>query len=302
MTSSSLGYLLAEGGRNIKANRQMSMASIGILVACMLLIGASVLFSLNVNAIMGYVEGLNEMVVFVADDADQATVDELDQSLRADRNVNAFTFISKSDALKLQMELMEDAAALLQGLEGDENPLPASFRVTLSDLSELDATVRRLSMLPGVDYISAPTDIATTLVDINHGVSIAGAFIVAILGAVSIIIISNTIKVTVFNRRKEISIMKYVGATDAFIRIPFLVEGIIIGLTSALLAYCFLWISYGYFIDWISQSSSSWLMIVYGQLIPFEDVSLTILAGFTSAGGAFGVLGSLFFVNRYLRV
>ncbi|MEG1874851.1 MAG: permease-like cell division protein FtsX [Angelakisella sp.] len=302
MTSSSLGYLLAEGGRSIKANRQMSIASIGVLVACMLLIGASVLFSLNVTAIMGYVEGMNEMVLFVKDDADQQTVDNLASMLGADSNVKSYTFISKSDALKRQMELMSDAAALLEGLDGAENPMPASFRISLKDLSLLKQTVAQLSEQQGVDYLAAPTDVASTLVDIKHGITIAGVFIVAILGMVSVIIISNTIKVTVFNRRKEISIMKYVGATDAFIRIPFLVEGVIIGLTSAVLAFGFLWAGYEYVLKWMGETSSSWLLIAYNNLVPFQQVALLLFSGFTIAGTAFGVLGSLFFVSKYLRV
>ncbi|MEG1688042.1 MAG: permease-like cell division protein FtsX, partial [Angelakisella sp.] len=296
------GYLLAEGGRSIKANRQMSIASIGVLVACMLLIGASVLFSLNVTAIMGYVEGMNEMVLFVKDDADQQTVDNLASMLGADSNVKSYTFISKSDALKRQMELMSDAAALLEGLDGAENPMPASFRISLKDLSLLKQTVAQLSEQQGVDYLAAPTDVASTLVDIKHGITIAGVFIVAILGMVSVIIISNTIKVTVFNRRKEISIMKYVGATDAFIRIPFLVEGVIIGLTSAVLAFGFLWAGYEYVLKWMGETSSSWLLIAYNNLVPFQQVALLLFSGFTIAGTAFGVLGSLFFVSKYLRV
>ena len=302
MTSSSFGYLLAEGGRNLKANRQMSLASIGVLVACMLLIGASVLFSLNVNAIMGYVESINEMKVFVLDNATQADVDALAAQLNGDDNVASADFISKSDALKRQMELMNDAAGLLEGLEGSENPLPASFVVQLKRLEELTETVERMESYTGVDFISAPTEVAATLVDIKLGVSTAGVFIVAILAMVSVIIIANTIKVTVFNRRKEISIMKYVGATDTFIRIPFLVEGVIIGVTSALLAYGFLWMGYQYIMYWLGQANISWLQTAYAHLVPFSAVCWQILGGFTAAGAAFGILGSLFFVSKYLKV
>ncbi|MEG2074832.1 MAG: FtsX-like permease family protein, partial [Angelakisella sp.] len=168
--------------------------------------------------------------------------------------------------------------------------------------SKLSETVTRIEDFDGVDYVSASADIASTLVDIKRGVTAAGVFIVAILGMVSVIIISNTIKVTIFNRRKEISIMKYVGATDMFIRIPFLVEGVLIGLTSAILAYGFLWLGYEYIMDWLAKTQSSWLMIAYQNLVPFADVSVMILLGFTAAGGAFGILGSLFFVNKYLKV
>lgn len=302
MTSSSLGYLLGEGGRNIRANRQMSIASIGVLVACMLLIGAAVLFSLNVTAVMGYVESINEVVVFVDDNASAEAAGNLGKSLEADENIASCVYVSKEDALKIQMELMLDAAGLLAGLDGDENPMPASYRISIKNLEDLTPTIARIDSMDGVDYVSASADVANTLVDIKHGVTTAGIFIVAILGIVSVIIISNTVKVTIFNRRKEISIMKYVGATDAFIRIPFLVEGVIIGLTSAILAYGFLWVGYEYTMEWLAKTQSSWLMVAYQNLVPFADVSLTILGGFTLAGGAFGILGSLFFVSKYLKV
>ena len=302
MTLSSFGYLLKEGGRNIKANRQMSVASIGVLVACMLLIGAAVLFSMNVNSIMGYIEAMNEMVVFVQDDADQATIDALGQSLKSDRNISSVTYTSKENALKEQMNIMEDAADLLEGLQGDENPLPASYSIQLKDLELLDETVARINNMPGVNYAVAPTDVAATLVDVKKGVSTAGFLIVAILGMVSVIIVSNTIKVTVFNRRKEISIMKYVGATDTFIRIPFLVEGMIIGLVSALLAFGLLWAGYDYVLRWLGETGSSWLQMAYANLIPFDSIGLQLLGGFTAAGVSFGVLGSLFFLGRYLKV
>jgi len=302
MTSSSFGYLLCEGGRNIRANKQMSIASIGVLVACMLLIGTSILFSMNVNSIMGYVESMNEAVVFIKDSASTEEIEALGSELKNMSNISKITYVSKEDALKLQMDTMQDAAGLLEGLVGEENPLPASYRIKIKDLSDLTNTVSSVNSMVAVDYVSAPTDVATTLVDIKRGVTIAGIFIVSILGMVSVIIISNTIKVTIFNRRREISIMKYVGATDAFIRIPFLVEGVIIGIVSAIIAFSFLWLGYEYTMQWLSETPSSWMNMAYGSLIPFVDIWPIMLSGFTAAGAAFGVFGSLFFVSKYLKV
>ena len=302
MHSSSFGYLLCEGGRNIKGNRQMSIASIGILIACMLLIGVAVLFSLNITSIMGYMEDTNEVVVFIEGDANQATVDSLGKDLKAHSNIFSSEFISKDDALDSQMELMEDAAGLLEGLRGDENPLPDSFVVKITDLAVLEETVTWIDTLNGVDYAAAPTEVAQTLVDIKNGIMVGGVFIVGILGMVSIIIIGNTIKVTVFNRRKEISIMKYVGATDSFIRIPYLVEGMIIGTTSAFFSFGFLWIGYEYSMKLLGETSSSWIMLIYDYFIQFADIASVMFLGFMIAGLAFGLLGSLFFVNRYLKV
>ena len=301
MNSSGLKYLIGEGAHNIKANRQMSLASIGVLVSCMLLIGAAVLFSLNVNAVMGYIESQNEMVVFVEDNASQTTLDQLDSQLREMRNVVSVRFVSQEDGLLDMMEQMPDSAYLLDGLL-DDNPLPASYVVQLRNLGDLENTVAQIEALPGVLQISAPTDVAATLTDIKTGVSVGGVFIVAILAMVSVIIVSNTIKVTVFNRRREINIMKYVGATDAFIRFPFMVEGMIIGLISALLSFGVLWVGYEYVIQWIGQAPSSWLQLVHQNLISFSDIALRMFFGFAAAGVGFGMAGSLFFVGRYLKV
>ena len=126
--------------------------------------------------------------------------------------------------------------------------------------------------------------------------------LVAVLCVVSLVIIANTIRATVFSRRREINIMKYVGATDSFIRLPFLVEGVIIGLCSALLAFGLLWVGYYYLMDWMSTATSSWLQLAYQNLIHFEDIACRMLGGFCGAGAAFGIAGALFFVGRYLKV
>lgn len=301
MESSGLNYLLREGVRNIKANRQMSLASIGVLVACMLLIGAACLFSFNVNAIMGYIEGQNEVVIFVEDEAEQTIIDNLQQLLEEIENISSVYFMSREDGLLGLMEQIPDSAYLLDGLMED-NPLPPAYIVKLKSLEGLSQTVEELKELPGVLQISAPTEVAITLTDIKTGVSVGGLMIVSILVMVSIIIISNTIKVTIFNRRKEISIMKYVGATDAFIRLPFLVEGMIIGFTSAILSFGLLWIGYEYVMHWLQATPSSWLQLVHQNLVLFIDVAPLMLGGFVLAGTVFGIIGSLFFVGRYLKV
>lgn len=297
----SVKYLVGEGAKNIHANRQMSMASIGVLVACMLLIGAAVLFSLNADAVMGYIESQNDVVVFVADRATDAQAEGLGAVLKGVDNVASVRYISKEEALKGQMEKLGNSAYLMDTLLED-NPLPATYYVKVKDLELLEDTVDEIRDLDLVLDVNSPTDVAATLVGIKKGVNIGGLGIVAILGAVSILIVSNTIKLTVFNRRREISIMKYVGATDSFIRLPFLVEGVIIGLLSALLAFGLLWVAYYYLLDWMGSATSSWIQLVYQNLIQFEDIALKMLGGFCGAGAAFGIVGSMFFVGKYLKV
>ena len=301
MSLGSIKYLVGEGARNIRANRQMSIASIGVLVACMLLIGAAVLFSLNADAVMGYIESQNDVVVFVKDKASDKEAEGLGDTLMEVDNVASVRYISKKEALEGQMEKLGNSSYLMDALMED-NPLPATYYVKVKDLELLSATVEEIQDLDLVLDVNSPTDMAATLVGIKKAVNLGGLAIVAILGAVSILIVSNTIKLTVFNRRREISIMKYVGATDSFIRLPFLVEGVIIGLLSALLAFGLLWIAYYYLLDWMGNATSSWIQLAYPNLIQFEDIAWRMLGGFCGAGAAFGVAGSMFFVGKYLKV
>ena len=265
MFKNSFGYLVKEGLHNIRANRQMSVASIGVLIACMVLIGGALLLSLNINSLMGYVESFNEVVVWI-------------------------------DTLGSQ--------SFLEGFEqyADENPLPASFRLKVNSLENLPETVKTLEGLSGVESVESSNEVATTLVGIKTAIHVAGLTIVAILMVVSIIIIANTVRVTIFNRRREINIMKYVGATNAFIRFPFLVEGMVIGLISALIAFGLLWVGTHFLYQWVGQSASGWLQLAYQSLIPFVSIAPQMLLGFVAAGVLFGMVGSFIFVGKYLKV
>lgn len=303
MTKDSLGYLIREGFHNIRANRQMSIATIGVLIACMILIGGAVMLSLNINSLMGYVESFNEIVVWVKDEASGTDIDELDNELNHMDNISSINYISKEQALEeLGNKFGNDS--YLEGFSdhGVDNPLPASFRVKVKSLEGMSATENQIKNLASVDGIESSSDVANTLVGIKTAINAAGFVIAAILMVVSIIIIANTIRVTIFNRRREISIMKFVGATNSFIRFPYLVEGVIIGLAAAVLAYCILWVGTIYFYQWVGQSASSWLQLAYQNLVPFASVAPWLRLGFAGAGVLFGMVGSFIFVGKYLKV
>ena len=151
-------------------------------------------------------------------------------------------------------------------------------------------------------YVSGPIVRAAARRGIKTAIHVAGLTIVAILMVVSIIIIANTVRVTIFNRRREINIMKYVGATNAFIRFPFLVEGMVIGLISAILAFGRLWVGTHFLYQWVGQSASGWLQLAYQSLIPFGSIAPQMLLGFAGAGVLFGMVGSFIFVGKYLKV
>ncbi|MEM1484806.1 permease-like cell division protein FtsX [Oscillospiraceae bacterium PP1C4] len=302
MKGSSFGYLLKEGAKNVYVNRLMSFASIGTLVACMLLIGSSLLLSMNVNQVVGFVEQQNEIVAFIKDDVTDEELADIDAQIAQIDNIYETMYLDKEAVLKEQQVTLGESALLLDGLEGDQNPYPPTYRMKIRDLSQLTTTVMKLKAVEGVLNVIAPDGVAEVVTSLKRAVSVSGMFIVGILLVVSLVIIGNTIKVTVFNRRKEINIMKYVGATDSFIRLPFFVEGFLLGLLSALIAFGLLWAGYNYVMQVISQNESMWIVQAYQNMIPFENVQLKLLCWFTGGGISIGVCGSMFFVNRYLKV
>ena len=192
---------------------------------------------------------------------------------------------------------------MLENLEQDKDEVfPLSFRITLKDLSLINETTAQIESIPGVMQVNAPTNVAETVTGIKRAVYLCGSGIVIILLAVTLIIIANTIKVTVFNRRKEINIMKFVGATDLFIRMPFVVEGILLGVISACMAYLLLWGGYTYLMGHVQAQASTALSAFLKNMVPFSKVAKQLLASFAIGGVAVGVFGSMIFVRKHLRV
>lgn len=301
MHGSSLGYLLKEGVRNIHQNKDISFAAIGVLVACLLLVGSSVLFALNVNSVAGYFETQNEVMVFLEDSVKGEELIALDEKIKVVDNINSVTFVSRDDGLRDWMQQLGDDGTLLNWLVND-NPLQNSYRIVLTDLARMDETLEKISAISGVESVSASHDVATAVVSLKKAVSVAGSAIVIILAVVSLMIIENTVRLTVFSRRKEISIMKYVGATDAFIRLPFISEGVLLGLISATMALFILWGGYEVFARYLMESQVSWMQLVYSQIVPFKDVVVKLAVYFLGGGVTMGALGSYVFLGKYLKV
>ncbi|MFV0497111.1 MAG: permease-like cell division protein FtsX [Candidatus Fimivivens sp.] len=301
MRGSSFRYLIKEGFRNIYQNRAISIAAIGVLMACLLLVGISMLFTINVNNMVGYFESQNEIMVFLSDDVVGDELTDIDAEIRSTSNVASVTFISREEGLKTWMEELGDDGTLLEWLVED-NPLQNAYRIVVKDLSKMQETIELVGYIDGVDTISASNEVAQAVTGIKQAVSVGGLAVIALLVAVSLSIVSNTIKLTIFNRRKEISIMKHVGATDAFIRLPFLSEGMLLGFISATLAFFMLWGGYTIFGYWVSRSTFYWASLVAGQLVAFGTVALKLYLSFLAAGVGIGALGSVFFVGKYIKV
>lgn len=301
MRGSSFGYLVKEGLRSIKQNRVISFAAIGVLMACMLLVGASFLLTANINSLVGYFESQNEALVYLDDAVTDSEAQDIGETLKKMSNISSVTFISKEDGLRDYMESLGDDGTLMNWLI-DDNPLQDSFRVVVRDMSLLSDTVEDIRSVPGVDTVSASGEVAEAVTTLKRGVNTAGTAVIVILAAVSLLIVANTIRLSVFNRRKEISIMKYVGATDAFIRLPFLSEGILLGVISSVLSFLLLWGGYELLIKAIAESAFAYSGIFMNNLVPFKDVAARIFLSFFGCGIAIGGIGSAMFVGKYIKV
>ena len=219
MKGSSLKYLTREGFRSIWINKLMSLASVAVLMACLVIIGLGAMIFFNINSLLDSVENQNVIMVFAENDATDEEVSIIGNKIKAMNNVEDCIFVPKEDAFNKELEKMGDDAALLDGLE--ENPLPDGYKVIVKDLTQFDKTVNELKTVKGVQRVRENGDVADKLVSIRKAVTIVSLGLVILLFIVSLFIISNTIRITMFSRKLEISIMKAVGATDAFVRIPF---------------------------------------------------------------------------------
>lgn len=295
MKGASLGYLTREGFRNIWVNRLLSLATIVVLISCLIIVGSGSLIFLNINAVLDLIEGQNVVMVYVNDDADDYMTQTLGVQLEAHTNVLEVEFVPKEEAFQRQIEAYGDKADLLEGLSPEI--LPDAYKVTVKDLELFDATVAEIKGFDNVLQIRENSDLAGKLASIRNAVTYISIGIVAILFFVSLFIVSNTIRITIYNRRLEISIMKAVGATNAFIRWPFMVEGILLGLFSAILG---LGIQYG-----VYSIASIWLgnvlSMLGGEAVNFLDYVWVIFGIFAFIGIVIGAFGSIISLNKYLK-
>lgn len=295
MRISSIKYLLKEGIRNVWVNRMMAFASIGVLVACLLMTGAATLFSMNLNMAMQTLENDNSVTVYMANDLPTLKSVQVGEEIKKLDNVESCEFVPKGEALEALMKSMGDDGSVFSSLLGDDNPLNDVFKVKMKDLSLYKDTAKQISTLEGVYKVRDYSDVAAKLTSLDHLVTTAGFWIVLILSLVSVFILSNTIRITMFSRRLEISVMKSVGATNSFVRLPFVVEGILIGLFSGLLASGLLALIYDKTLKTITG------IVPFFQPLPLGTVMGQIILLFIAAGALFGALGGGITIGKYLK-
>ena len=294
-------YLVKQGFKNLWNNRLMSLASIGVLVSCMLLIGAAALLSVNVSNVVDELEDQSEAIVYLDDGTSDADRERIRKDIIATEKISTVEFISKEEALSSMMESMGNEGLLFDAYK-DNNNLPDSYRITFDDVSHLENTVAAIEKIDGVLSVSAMTEVANVITGIKKMAYIGGIVIIGLLIAVSLMIVGNTIKITVFSRRREISIMKYVGATNGFIRLPFVVEGMSLGIISGAIAYGLIYFGYDYLTNWVLSQKSDWFSMIVSGMVPFSAISSQLLIGFLCGGALIGVFGCAAFIGKHLKV
>ena len=304
MTFSSFRYLIKEGFKGIVSNRMMSVAAILVLVACMLLIGGAFLFAENINSVLDFISDQTEMYVNLNDERDKLVDDQIENKLNELSAVETVTYIPKEEGFQDFLDTLGDKAHdLLKDMAESNPPADDAFLVKLNDTSQMREVQVLMENTNGVSDVTAPTTLADTLTNMKKMVNIAGVIIVLVLIIVSLVITANTIKLTVFNRRKEINIMKYVGAMDSFIRLPFIVEGILIGTIAAVISIFITWGYYSYIIKWVAEwDVGGMLTSAMGSLVQFKDIAYELVGYFLGGGIVVGVLSSSIFVKKHLKV
>ena len=299
MKHSIFGYLLGEGFRNVFHNKKSSGASLAIMCATMLIFGLFFMIIENLNNAVETLETQQGIQVFIQKTATDAQMEQIGEQIQAIDGVNKVTFVSKEDALNQTKEKLKDKQALIAGWD-ESNPFKASYLVTLTDLKLSSQVQDEIKKIDNIDSIQSRDETINGLVAIANGVRIVSAVILTLLVLISIFIIGNTIKLTVHARRKEISIMKYVGATpDSFIRWPFVIEGIIIGIVAALLSILVLGIAYSLITNAAANSIISTMGI---KLLSFTDMTTLLVIVYMVLGIGIGALGSSISMRKYLQV
>lgn len=348
MKMGSVKYLAGEGVKNAWVNRLMTLASIGVLVACMVIIGLAILISENVNKAVGKLEQQNVVMAYMkdynwalygekedtsssessdtsstssdtssaaessepAEEADANGIKPSDYVIHNDEearalcdeiakldNVTSVTYVTSEEGLESVKESMLEGQESYFTFLDDEygNPMSGAAKITMKDMALFDETIEKIKQIDGIDAIQSQNDLAEKITAIKKGIGIAGFWVIAILMVISLVIVSNTIRVTMYNRKLEISIMKAVGATDSFVRIPFIVEGMLIGMISAVLAEGLLYFCYRVAAETIVSTLGT------NDIVRYGDIAWWLLLIFIGIGIFAGVLGSVIMISKYLR-
>ncbi len=273
----------------------MTLASISVLMSCLVVMGGFALLVVNINDNLDILGLQNEIVVFVDYDLTEDEVNEVHEKIKALDNVDTVTYIPKEEGLADMSDKYSDEYSSIFEILKDDNPFADAFSVTYKDNAEVATLDYNLRHIEGVKTVNNRVDLSIKIENLKNGITFVFLWFLAILLVVSVFIIVNTIKLSVYSRRNEISIMRYIGATKAFVVTPFVIEGIVIGLVSGGLAYLVEWYMYSYIYTSLQTD------VQFVTLMHFSQVDMCVLAGFIGLGVLTGIVGSCISLRKHLR-
>ena len=293
-----LGYLIGEGISNVFKNKKSTGASLMIMCATMIIFGIFLVLGENINHIVDDIKSEQGFQVFVKVDATQDEIEQFGEEIRKIPGISTVEYISKEDGLNSMKERLKDQQGVLDGFNVEA--FKASYLVKVSDLTQSKDIQEQIKKIPNYAKITSSDETVSALINIANGIRIVTGVVLILLIIISIFIIANTIKLTVHARRKEISIMKYVGATNSFIRWPFIVEGMVIGIIASIISIVIVGGAY----NLISQKlvDVAFMKLIGMSLVSFGDMLSSIIVVYMLLGIGIGVLGSVMSMRKYLKV
>ena len=296
MKKHDLRYFFHDGISNMFSHGFMSFAAVGITIACLLIMGTFSLVAVNANANLQSLQRQSVVLAFIDETYTEAQEQDLQKKIEGIDNVRDVTFVSRESALTTYVEQYGEDEELFRELEPEI--FRDRFSIHLKDLEDMQETADAIRALPGIAKVRADEDLSQGFLTVSRIATIVCVALIAVLLAVSLFIMSNTIKLTTFDRKDEIAIMKMVGATDGFIRWPFVYEGLLLGLFSSLIAFFLQWVLYAAIAAGINASDTLQLL----DLLAFTELWPVVLAAFVVVGLLVGIAGSLMAIRKFLRV
>ncbi|MTI68194.1 MAG: ABC transporter permease [Firmicutes bacterium] len=293
-----LKSMIKQGFVGMWRNRMMSLASIGSVTSALMILGMVLILILNINNVTNMTkEQFDEIHIYLKEDITDEQINTIEDEIQNYEGVLSVVFQSKEQALEIMKNRWGEESDLLNGLE--ENPFPQSYIIQLEDIKYADNVVSNLEGLSGIDKIKYFKDIVKRIISVSNVIKSGSLIVIGILMLISIFIISNTIKITVAARKKEINIMKYVGATNGYIRGPFIIEGILLGTIGSALAVILVDVAYQYIYKILNNRL---YVFVTSYMVPSDDIFIDVVIIFMTIGIGIGILGSIISLRRFLRV
>ncbi|MGL4570147.1 MAG: permease-like cell division protein FtsX [Clostridium sp.] len=296
MKINTVNHFISDAFKSLRRNKTICFASIITVIITFFVLGIFVLITKNVGLALNDVQSKVELKVFLKDDIKLIEQREVEIKLHELPGVKEVQHESKEQAFTSFEDSTKDNKGLLEGYSLEKNPFPASFIVKLTDPKDAEAVTNAVKDLPGVESIGNQQDLINTITKVVNGVKVIGAVLFVILVGVAVFLIMNTTKLTVYSRRREVGIMKFVGATDWFIRWPFIIEGMIIGLVGSVLSTVLVFFAYKGFVSWIASK------MLYVSLINVSYVGTALLWQFAIGGLVVGGVASYAALRKFLIV